>query len=181
MNRRISTSPTISPPPLDIVIKIVNEYGDAPRRAAHEEAHDYPDPASLGGAVYGAFQTASTADLVAVANQAHAIFAAPTADRVASELDALIAATGLSPRVVADGVMIREAWTAPHASLLASVTLALLLHFREIPDARRIGVCAGDDCVDVYADASPTRRRRYCSITCQNRARARSYRAARRA
>ena len=42
-------------------------------------------------------------------------------------------------------------------------------------------VCALiDQCADVYVDASPTHDRRYCSVTCQNRARVAAYRARRR-
>lgn len=46
---------------------------------------------------------------------------------------------------------------------------------------RRLGLCAGDDCQDVYLDEAGRGTRRYCSATCLNRARVRAFRSRRRA
>ncbi|MFJ9036853.1 CGNR zinc finger domain-containing protein [Streptomyces sp. NPDC102406] len=40
----------------------------------------------------------------------------------------------------------------------------------------RIGVCTGGRCADVYVDQSPGGRSRFCSVTCQNRARVAAFR-----
>lgn len=45
----------------------------------------------------------------------------------------------------------------------------------------RRGVCAADDCEDVFVDTSRNRSRRYCSSTCSSRANVAAYRARRRA
>jgi hypothetical protein len=38
----------------------------------------------------------------------------------------------------------------------------------------RLGICAGDDCLDGYLDEAGRRTRRYCSVTCLSRARVRA-------
>jgi len=43
-------------------------------------------------------------------------------------------------------------------------------------DAARVGVCCGRRCADAYIDASPGGRRRFSSVTCQNRARVAAWR-----
>ncbi|MFI7320176.1 CGNR zinc finger domain-containing protein [Streptomyces venezuelae] len=40
----------------------------------------------------------------------------------------------------------------------------------------RIGTCTGGHCADVYVDQSPGGRRRFCSVTYQNRARVAAFR-----
>ncbi|WP_374119541.1 CGNR zinc finger domain-containing protein [Streptomyces sp. RKAG290] len=42
-----------------------------------------------------------------------------------------------------------------------------------------MGTCAGERCVDVYIDQSPGGRRRFCSVTCQNRTRVAAFRSRR--
>ncbi|WP_374215715.1 CGNR zinc finger domain-containing protein [Streptomyces drozdowiczii] len=63
----------------------------------------------------------------------------------------------------------------PDEVLVAASGLAL----REYAAAHgfhRIGICTGDHCVDVYVDRSPGGRRRFCSVTCQNRTRVAAFR-----
>jgi predicted RNA-binding Zn ribbon-like protein len=170
----------VEPLPLELVIEIVNEWGEAPRRAAGEQDQPYPGAAGVGVDGRDLIAKATTAHIVDTANQLHEVFAAVSATDVARRLDELVSGCGLAPYFVADGDSVLEAWTAPTSSIAAAATLALVLWFRANPDARRLGVCAGDACVDVYVDVSPAGRRRYCSITCQNRVRARTYRAAHR-
>ncbi|MFI1676368.1 CGNR zinc finger domain-containing protein [Streptomyces sp. NPDC020607] len=43
----------------------------------------------------------------------------------------------------------------------------------------RIGIRTGGHCADVYVDQSPGGRRRFCSVTCQNRARVAAFRSRR--
>jgi predicted RNA-binding Zn ribbon-like protein len=66
----------------------------------------------------------------------------------------------------------------PSQEIRASAALALR-HLASHPG--RIGVCADDQCADVYVDSSPAGRRRFCCLTCQNRARAAAFRQRRRA
>src|ERR1700684_3913036 len=43
-------------------------------------------------------------------------------------------------------------------------------------DPDRVGVCSGRRCADAFIDASPAGQRRFCSVTCQNRARIAAWR-----
>jgi len=43
-----------------------------------------------------------------------------------------------------------------------------------------MGVCSGHRCADAYIDTSPAGRRRFCSVTCQSRARVAAWRRQRR-
>ena len=43
-------------------------------------------------------------------------------------------------------------------------------------DPDRIGICSGRHCADAFIDASPAGQRRFCSVTCQNRARIAAWR-----
>jgi predicted RNA-binding Zn ribbon-like protein len=59
--------------------------------------------------------------------------------------------------------------------VLAAAALALRDHLLRHPDDR-LGTCHGQRCADVFVDASPSRQRRFCSVTCQNRARVAAFR-----
>jgi hypothetical protein len=63
----------------------------------------------------------------------------------------------------------------PRHALLAAATLALRQQLAE-HDPTRLGVCAGRRCADAFIDASPSGQRRFCSVTCQNRARIAAWR-----
>ena len=59
--------------------------------------------------------------------------------------------------------------------LLAAAALTLR-HQLAGRDQARVGVCSGRRCADAYIDASPSGRRRFCSVTCQNRTRVAAWR-----
>jgi predicted RNA-binding Zn ribbon-like protein len=63
----------------------------------------------------------------------------------------------------------------PRDALLAAAALTLR-HQLAQHDPDRIGVCTGRNCADAYIDASPAGQRRFCSVTCQNRARVAAWR-----
>ena len=172
--------------PLRLLTRIVNEYGDAPRSAAGESQSPYPPLAALvreDTDFWARSGLPPERTLVETANLLHPVFAAASGEECAERIDTLLAETALSPAVVAQGWDVREQWrtSRPGRALLAAATLTLLGQLRSDPDGSRLGTCLGDACVDIFVDSSPGRRRQYCSLTCQNRARTRAYRAARRA
>ena len=63
----------------------------------------------------------------------------------------------------------------PRQALLAAAALTLR-HQLAHHDPDRLGVCSGQRCADAYIDASPRQSRRFCSVTCQNRARVAAWR-----
>jgi len=172
----------LAPLPIEGVVALVNGWGDKPRQSSGENEEPYPVPDTVGLGGNAAIEAATAAELVEVANRIHSVFASSDASEFARLLEHLVEDVGLTLRFATAGEEVREIWTIgdPSRKILAAATLSLVHRLRDVPDVRRLGVCTADDCVDVFADASPAGRRRYCTVTCQNRIRARTYRASRR-
>jgi predicted RNA-binding Zn ribbon-like protein len=159
----------VEPMPPDLLVWLVNEWGAVPRAAAGEEDRPYPDPAPLGAA--------GAPDLAGVAGRLHAIFAAPHLTERVRLLATLLTHTGVRPGLTLAGDLPRESWHVddPRDALLAAAALTLRHQLAQhAPD--RTGVCTGRNCADAYIDASPAGQRRFCSVTCQNRARVAAWR-----
>ncbi|MGB4779717.1 CGNR zinc finger domain-containing protein [Microbacterium sp.] len=176
----------VHPLPIPLLVYIVNEWGDAPRFEAHEGTKPYPTAESLrveSPVFWEHFPPFDEQTLVDTANLIHPVFASTTGSECAQQLNTLIVESGMAPALSSDQWTVHEVWNSdrPERALLAGATLALIDHLRHEPDASRLGTCVGDACVDVYVDQSPAGRRQYCSLTCQNRARTRAYRAGKKA
>jgi hypothetical protein len=175
----------IRPMPLMHLVRVVNGWGDVPRTAAGESHEPYPGVERLRSdspEFWGDFDEIDAGALIDVAGRIHPVFAAESGAQCAERLNELIIQTGIAPSLAADRWLVREVWRGSAATrLLATATLALVAHLRDEPDAGRLSTCEGPDCADVYIDRSPAARRHYCSLTCQNRNRARNYRAKQRA
>src|SRR4051812_33531630 len=143
--------------PLTELVELVNRFGTLP--CAADGRGPGADPA-----------------LNALADELHPIFA--TADDAvrATLVTHLLDTTGVRPALATPGGVLSEAWTVddPADGPRAAAALALRHHLAEHPG--RLGVCADHQCADVYVDSSPAGRRRFCCITCQNRARAAAFR-----
>lgn len=155
--------------PPDLLVWLVSEWGAVPRAAAREEDRPYPDPAPFGAAAAG--------NLAEGADRLHRIFAAPDRTERVRLLATLLADTGVRPTLTLAGGLPGEAWHVddPRDALLASAALTLR-HQLGSHDPARVGVCTGQRCADAYIDASPGGQRRFCSVTCQNRARVAAWR-----
>ena len=107
--------------------------------------------------------------LTTLADELHPVFATTDPATRAALITDLLRTTGVRPELADD---LTEAWTVddPAQAPRAAAALALRRH----PD--RLGVCADDQCADVWVDTSPAGKRRYCCLTCQNRARAATFR-----
>ncbi|GIE98458.1 CGNR zinc finger domain-containing protein [Paractinoplanes rishiriensis] len=114
--------------------------------------------------------------LRALADELHPVFAASDDGTRATLVTGLLKAAGVRPALADRGGALHDSWTVedPDQSARASAALTLRHHLAEHPG--RIGVCADQQCADVYVDASPAGRRRFCCITCQNRSRAAAFR-----
>jgi predicted RNA-binding Zn ribbon-like protein len=166
---------TLEPMQPAALVELVNEWGTVPRDVAGEADRPFParPPAGLGVSDEYAGERA----LRRAADLLHPVFASTDpAERVALVV-ALLTDTGVCPTVLdgADGV--RAAWTVgtPAHALIAAGALLLRDHLDRY-GGDRLGVCTGRACADVFVDASPTHDRRFCSVTCQNRARVAAYR-----
>jgi predicted RNA-binding Zn ribbon-like protein len=132
------------------VVVLVNEWGTEPCRVDGRAPHP-------------------GAELTTLADELHPIFATADPAIRARLLTALLQVTGVRPELSPD---LSESWavTDPSQSKRAAAALALRHH------PSRLGLCADDQCADVYVDASPAGKRRFCCLTCQNRARAAAFR-----
>lgn len=184
MSKRAVT--VVHPLPIRLLVCIVNEWGEAPRIAAHEGTKPYPEVAAFRAErpeFWSHFPPLDEESLIKTANLVHPLFASTSGEECAERLNDVIARAGMTPALTSEGWSVQEVWhvSRPDSELLAGAVLSLMNHLRHEPDASRLGTCEGQACVDVYVDQSPAGRRQYCSLTCQNRNRTRAYRANRRA
>ena len=167
----------------DVLVWLVNEWGSVPRAAAGEDQAPYPDTGLLAALLAGSGVRDCPPELLAdpaltqVADRLHPVFAAPDLNERVRLVSGLLAGTGVRPALDLDGGRPAETWRVDDArqALPAAAALALRHHLAG-PGPGRVGVCTGRDCADAYIDASPGGRRRFCSVTCQNRARVAAWR-----
>jgi hypothetical protein len=132
------------------LVAFVNEWGTLPREGDGRDRAD--------------------GELALLADELHPVFAG---DRPAARVNDLLRRTGVRP-VLTDELA--EGWVVDDPAEARRAAAALALRHQLAGHPGRIGVCADDQCADVYVDASPAGRRRFCCLTCQNRARAAVFR-----
>ena len=173
----------VEPMSPDILVWLVNEWGSVPRAAAGEDEAPYPDIALLAALLAGSGVRSCPPELLTsqalrqVADRLHRVFAAPDLGERVGLVGELLAETGVRPALdLAEGRP-GESWLVEDAreALIAAAALTLR-HQLARHDPARIGVCSGRRCADAYVDASPGGQRRFCSVTCQNRARLAAWR-----
>jgi hypothetical protein len=167
----------------DVLVWLVNEWGSVPRTAAGEDQALYPDTGLLAALLAGSGvrdcppEVLANPALTQVADRLHPVFAAPDLSHRVSLVTDLLAGTGVRPALDLDDGRPGETWLVEDARQALPAAAALTLrHQLAGHDPDRIGVCTGRDCADAYIDASPAGRRRFCSVTCQNRARVAAWR-----
>jgi predicted RNA-binding Zn ribbon-like protein len=173
----------VEPMSADVLVWLVNEWGSAPRAAAGEEQAPYPDTDLLAALLAGSgVRDCPPAALTGpalrqVADQLHRVFAtADLAERV-TLVAGLLDQTGVTPALEITGDRPGATWrvSAARDALLAAAALTLRDQLAG-HDPDRVGVCSGRRCADAFIDASPAGQRRFCSVTCQNRARIAAWR-----
>jgi predicted RNA-binding Zn ribbon-like protein len=165
--------------PPTTLVELVNGWGDTPRQEAGEQDWPYPPRKSLAGRLGLAANAEPVTDkaLRQVADRLHPVFAAEHPSERVRLVGELLEETGVRPTLLEEDHRVHGMWLVDdkRSALLAAAALALRAHLLREP-TDRLGVCAGMRCADVYVDASPGGRRRFCSITCQNRARVAAFR-----
>src|ERR1700761_8473899 len=172
----------------DVLVWLVNEWGTAPRVAAGAQDRAYPDTSLLAGLLAGSGvrdcppEVLDRAALTQVADALHPVFAAPgLAERVRLTA-ALLGQTQVEPSLSLTGDGPRANWQVGDDRQVLTASAALTLRDQlATRDPERIGTCTGRRCADAYIDASPAGQRRFCSVTCQNRARVAAWRERQRA
>lgn len=165
---------------MEELTKFVNAWGTLPCEAAGRSA---PPPRSEALAAYLDLPSNSDAQLMPgaltrAADRLHAIFSAESSEAAAQQLTDLLLGTGARPalEVAADGSL-KAVWRVNDLDeLLVAASGLALREYVATHGFNRIGICTGDHCVDVYIDRSPGGRRRFCSVTCQNRTRVAAFR-----
>jgi predicted RNA-binding Zn ribbon-like protein len=106
-------------------------------------------------------------------------FDAADEEACAAALNELLEGAGARPHVTNhDGAwhlhyVPAGATLADHLAVVGSMGVASVIsHF----GFDRLGVCAADDCLDVYIDTSRNKSRRYCDDTCSSRVNVAAYR-----
>ena len=166
--------------PLPVLVDLVNGWGSVPRAAAGEDHLPHPPLGALSS-----YQESATRgrrrltdeDVRRVADWLYPVFAESAPDRRADLVNALLEETGVRPSLAAESGAVHAACHVddPHSTLLAAATIAGFVQLAN-HDASRLGTCTGKRCADVFVDTSPAGHRRYCSVTCQNRARVAAFR-----
>jgi predicted RNA-binding Zn ribbon-like protein len=167
----------LEPLPLPALVDLVNGWGTVPTRTGHRSV---PPASALRDHIPAAGAAAGRADATAVADRLYAVFAGTDPAERADAVTAMLRETAVQPELATSDDGFTAAWRVPRSkdALLASAALALRDHCAAQPN--RLGTCADRQCSDVYVDASPAGHRRFCSLTCQNRARAATFRDRRR-
>ena len=169
----------IPPVLLPWLVRLVNQYAPQPREAAGEERDPYPDvmtdPQAPG------ISRITQQDLMSIAQRLWLLFAAVSEAERAALFNDILNDAELSPMVNERGELRWMTRRTNSGPLLMAGCAAALLAATQEHNWRRLGICAGDDCLDVYLDEAGRGTRRYCSATCLNRARVRAYRSRQRA
>lgn len=174
----------VRPMPMDTLVELVNGWGAEPRRAgARSYVPDRADHVRRAGLPATVADRLTDVDLAAFADVVFEIFDRPTTAERVERISALLTGLAVRPDLAldADADGVRPVWlTTEGDALLAAALLALRAQLTE-HDPGRLGICVDGGCADIYVDVSPAGRRRFCSVQCQNRARAAEYRRRRRA
>jgi predicted RNA-binding Zn ribbon-like protein len=176
----------VEPMSPDVLVWLVNEWGSVPRVAAGEESRPYPDTELLAGLLAGSGVRSCPPELLTdpalteIADRLHQVFAAADLTERVNLIAELLGETSVRPALAlpeAPETHPAATWqiAAPGHALLAAAALTLRQQLAD-HDPTRIGVCTGRRCADAFIDASPSGQRRFCSVTCQNRARIAAWR-----
>lgn len=164
----------VAPLSMRRLVEVVNGWATTARAAAGIEDEPYPSLDLLSEPGAATATDGRHEQVAAIADRLHPVFAGAT---TSARLDALNhAIAGVAPLPVATGEGQRWRIADPGDRLEASLVMALAEHARGDPALDRLGVCAERRCADAFVDTTQARSRRYCSITCQNRVKARAHR-----
>ncbi len=161
---------------IPLLVRFVNAWGTQARRGRGEQDSPLPAPDGVADELAQAVARLAVEDLVAIADRVYPAFAHPSLGERARVVTQLLAETGVRPALLGDAEL-HSGWLVENErdACLAAAAIGLRAHLGH-GDAHRLGVCADHACADTYVDASPAGRRRFCSVTCQNRSRVAAFR-----
>jgi predicted RNA-binding Zn ribbon-like protein len=136
------------------------------------------DPPSVAG-----LKAAHLPELLQLAQRLHAVFAGLAdgdVDAAARVLNELLAQHPAQPHLAKeDGVwrLHHHPADAPLVPMWTAICAEGLARVVGLPSAQRLGTCEREGCGRVFVDVSRNASRRFCSLACQNRVKAASFRA----
>jgi predicted RNA-binding Zn ribbon-like protein len=119
-------------------------------------------------------RVAATAELV------RAVAVAESQDDVLTRLNELLALARPRPYATDHDGPLHLHFARPDAPALEQLTTTVAMGLSQVVVQhgwQRLGVCAAENCTDVYVDTSRNASRRYCSNTCASRSTVAAYRA----
>jgi predicted RNA-binding Zn ribbon-like protein len=166
--------------PVAVLVELVNGWSSIARREDGRDTAPYPPTADIAdrlGVAPGISAALDDQELVATADRLHLLFGAPDPASRAKRINDCLNDTGVRPTLREVRGTLHRGWSVPkpHAALLGAATITVREFLAE-HGGDRLGVCAGQRCADVYVDTSRPGRRRFCSVTCQNRTRLAAHR-----
>lgn len=135
------------------------------------------DPPSVAGV-----KAAHVPELLRLARRLHAVFAGLAAgdvDAAAQGLNELLAQHPAQPHLAKEEGVWRlhhHPHDAPLVPMWTAICAEGLARVIGLPSAQRLGSCERPGCGRVFVDVSKNASRRFCSLACQNRVKAASFR-----
>lgn len=161
----------VAPASIEEIVDLVNAWSPVALAAAGLDPDSVPDVETSHAPQAPA---STSAEVQALAGRLHTIFLAEAPEERREALNHMIAELGPLPVLTMDGNRWKVDIDAQEG--LASLLMGLWIHGATDPDLTRLGACAGRACLDAFFDSTQARTRRYCSNTCQNRAKVAAYR-----
>lgn len=127
---------------------------------------------------------ADVAEVASLARHVRSVVESGTDDEVVERLNTLLTCCSPVPRLTNHDQVLHMHYSPDSAPLVDQLgaTVAMgLAHVVCRYGRERLGICAAEDCADVFVDTSRNRSRRYCSETCASRTTVSAYRARQRA
>lgn len=125
----------------------------------------------------------SDADVVEIATlsrEIRGVVEATTDDEVVTKLNALLDCCSPVPRATNHDGVLHMHYSPDTAELVDQLGATVAMGMAHVIcryGRDRLGICAAEDCADVFVDTSRNNSRRYCSDTCASRTTVSAYRA----
>ncbi|MDQ3957500.1 MAG: CGNR zinc finger domain-containing protein [Actinomycetota bacterium] len=168
-------------PGVGAAVDLVNSLGS---NSGYENLRTPEDVAALlegnGLDHYGPVAESDLEPLRTLRKRLREIFESPSEKQAAARINALLAESGAAPRMTDhDGRwhLHYAAERAPLVDRIAAIAAMGLAAGICRWGWERLGICAADDCADVFVDTSRNRSRRYCDASCSTRMNVAAYRA----
>ncbi len=127
---------------------------------------------------------ADVADIAKLSDKIRGVVAATTDDEVVTKLNKLLECSSPVPRATNHDGQLHLHYSPDTATIVDQLGATVAMGVAQVVclhGSERLGICAAEDCADVFIDTSRNNSRRYCSETCASRTTVSAYRARRKA